>query len=758
MQSGSHIETTHEKEEKVAIKEIKPIPESSASISKELKIDFTKLTRPGYIYKIILPKLSRPFRILTLGCADGAANITDQVAELADQVAGGEAYDLILVLGDNLNKKVYSPSDKVFLTHFHNIFAKYPKLKNIPKIVIFGNHDVMDGYGYQQKMQDAQAFHTFLKLTQHSETGNIEYVIDPETNQAAYDPEKIALFMPKAEDTDEITIRYEDLQKSINQWILTSTHCAFDFGNEFEIICSNSSTLAVDSLSQISGKIDPFNQATWLSKIANRPSAPITKFLASHHPILITIDKRTCEGASDHPDYINDDQYESLAAKGIAELGENKEQNSNHTDVLRNLVFHPGDEKLGIPKGWGDKITAFICAHHHAKCFFHDGKHVQIISGGAGGPPPLQPRWSFKQHQHIHGFVKDNGVVILTIPQGPHPEILFDFHSLHSPHLCFSIDRGKSIQQPQTESVKKMQTMVIEACALYQDYLAKNPLRVGLFSQIPTQIKMFSFVPKLGHYLKKYAGKINDEVPDDVNAVDELRNYFNAFEIINAEQAFSYLQNLLIKLSNYHKWREIFHQTLMEHYKLGYDDFIQSAIELDKKIDETSSKATEKETEKKAAEDLVITPTDISPPMTTSLLSKQIGQKQVILKSPPNPLTPGLFTSVRAVVVGTPKRPIFPVYQPRHSSPVSIPGSEAREHKKKNKQSPHLSGSRKYISASPALVTDTGTLTPQGTDLDSATQQITPKSLPPLERATSLDNEPDSPRLEDLMGIPMTPQ
>ncbi|MHB1948698.1 MAG: metallophosphoesterase family protein [Gammaproteobacteria bacterium] len=794
MQSGSQIDVTPEKDEKSSHQEA----EINSTAPSESKVDFQKLTRPGYIYKIIPPqpkdekerKSSRPFRMFTLGCADGAYDITAKVAELMERLAKGEEYDLILVLGDNMDGRVKTRDATLFLTHFHNIFAKHEKLKKIPKIVIHGNHDLLDHNGLNQDMLNAQIQHSYLKLTKNAETGDMEYVIDPETGNPALDMEKIALFTPKSDTDEEIIIPYEELQKSENQWIMASTHCAFDWGSEIEIICSNSSTFVAEALAQINGDKNPLNQAAWLSSIANKPTAPATKILASHHPIVTTIDKRIIKYASDHPDYISDTQYSTLVEMNLAktENGEKEgEATSNHTEILKNLIFHPGDEALKIPKGFGDKITVFVSAHHHAIHLYHDGKQVQIVSGGMGGPPPLQNRWSFKNNEFVHAFVCDNGIVGFTIPREKDPNILFDIHCLNSPHLQFSLKDAKLLRQPLTEEAASLRQMVIEACTEYQNYLAEYPPQVHW--QIPKQVKILSSVWFIGKYAKRFAGKVNDVVTDDVSYVDILKNYFNAVEPFEYQQSIVYLRAILTNLAKFPKWHQIFHNALMKHYEISYDDFITSSVSLTKKVMPVESKPEHPT----PAMTSVVEPLDFSPNvMMPTLFKNKSLLSNSLLKSPktPNkspkkePLQPlgapsgrGLFTSVKAVLVGTPRKIPFGNFNRWRSTPVTIPAEKKNAMKfeagslplfssfVKNYPISPLAAQMQTATTTPMLIPNRNTLEPETTIVTAASSWPQPTEHMPLFMASVNDmqaDQPSSPKdkpiVDEEPASPITPK
>ncbi|MEO8401520.1 MAG: metallophosphoesterase, partial [Gammaproteobacteria bacterium] len=621
------------------------------------------LTRPGRVYKIIPPRhssssssdekeskhsVSAPLRFFTLGCADGGVKATARVAVLMEKLASGEEYDLILILGDNFDGAVKTRDSTTFLSHLHHIFAKHPKLKNIPKIAILGNHDLIDKKNrFSSEMLWSQVNHTYTKLVLNSKTNELEYAINPETGASLLDQEKIDLFMPKSSDAEVVSVPYEALTAFENQWYMFSSHFSVLWGDDTEIFCTNTSRLASESLARIrynkkiEKTIDPMNQALWLEERMKK-SAAQTKIFLGHHPVVETIDKRVVN--SDHPDYVRTEEYEQFVELGMAEQ-KNGYPVSNHTDILRNILFHPGNEKLDIPKGIGEQITIFIAAHHHAEHLLHDGKRIQIVAGGMGGDkkdhPDLQNRFSFEKPDSIRTFMKNNGVVTLFIPAGKNPDIIADFFGLNDPklqltyqdtvHLRFSLKNNLILTKHiYDKNLHHLHDNILNACEEFQVYLSSHP-------PVPWQ------VPHLGGFMP-YQGKVLDTVSEDITFVDALKNACNYYEPLSFEKMIELLKNVLKELTylansrykvmnqaflvNYDRWYAIFNEVLIKNYKISYEDFIQhnSLTALCFKLSS-------------------VTNSDSNKPKSLLTESLALG----------SPEGRGLFSSTKPVLIGTPK-------------------------------------------------------------------------------------------------------
>lgn len=561
---------------------------------KEQKIDIL----PGVRIKIIPPKIADskeqpPLKIFTLGCADGAVKATARVAELMERVASGEHFDLIFILGDNFDGKVKSRFSPTFLTHFHHIFAKCPNLKSIPKIAIPGNHDVIDEYNnLNQDMLSAQVLHTYTKLKSNPVTEELEYVLDSESGEPAYDLDKIKLFTPAPDRLNEIEIHYEDMLKFENQWYMFSSFFSVNWGDT-EIICANTSTLASEYVAYyIDGTQNPFNQAAWLFSYIPSLSAS-TVIFAGHHPIVMTNDKRVI--CSDHPDYINKMEYKKLSDKKLAAFRDDTiTPSNNHTDILGNIVFHPGDESGNLPQGFGNKVSVFLAAHHHAMHLYKKDKRIQIVSGGMGGesrndPPNMQNRFSFADSEALLTFLKNNGTVSLSIPMGKNPDIIVDLYAISDPaiqlneigniHLKYSLSSSRFIRMTGDTPLEKLRDLIIQTCSRYQDYLSKNPLIK------PWQIPTLFFIPE------RFQGKVYDSVYDDYIFVDALKNYCQSAELVTYDHLILYLKSVLASLTRFPEWHAYFNEMLKTNYDISYDDFVNSLVKTLEKpaaISETS--------------------------------------------------------------------------------------------------------------------------------------------------------------------------
>lgn len=581
--------------------------------------DLKKLTQPGRTYKIIPPGFLKPLkskesikpeplRLFTLGCADGGVEATRKVAELMSRIASGELFDLIIILGDNFSSKdpATHRAHSAFLTHLQNIFAAHPTLRKIPTFVILGNHDVIDNDGiFRPDMMEAQILHTYTKLNYDPKTYELSYAKDKITQEAEYDFAKIALFYPKTEDPyEEIVIHYEHLLIFDNMWFMFARHFSILWGDDIEIIAANTNTLAKEFLHYVEAGTDksPLNQITFLLHRTNVSTAK-TLMCAAHHPIVHTNDKRTVH--SDHPDYVNEEDCKKLIEKGLI-----KDHTTNHTDILGNIFFHPGNTTLGIPKGPGHRINVFIVAHHHAQDFYKNGNKIQIKAGGAGGPPPLQNRFSFDKPQFLPTFMKNNGVVTIKITPAPQPQLDVDLYGIADPkiqltgvdpHVRFSLELNSSsleevfqgvdrttsfppkvsklveeyaltepVSRTQHEDVEMVKQSVIKACKEYQIYLSVNPP--------PRPWQAPSWVPKIG-------GKIYDSQNDDVVFVDALLNYFNSCEVLTLEDSVLYLHRICLKLKPVHfpEWAKIFNGVLNELFAITYENFISSTSPLSTK-------------------------------------------------------------------------------------------------------------------------------------------------------------------------------
>lgn len=507
---------------------------NSENENNEQKIDWDKLTSPGYTYafksfssheekEVKESKESKDepsFTFYALGCADNGVESQKAVAELMNKIASSDKKpDLIIFLGDNFTSHgVDYCHDTIFNTHFHSIYQS-PELKvlnEIPCVVILGNHD-----SDMPNMNPAK----IMAQIQHS------YYEKTEENKPKFDMDKVQLFTPQNGSSNVVELNVDQFKKQKNKWNMPSRYFSMRFAKNKEMFFIDSNTYVkeyVEFVLNKDGNKNANKQTEWLEKAAK--NSDTFKLLFLHHS-LHTVGKRTI--CHDTTDYLSANDLALLKQAGIV---------GNYNEILREILYRQGLE-----------FDAVFAAHDHSMYYHVDKtrKLCQIVAGGAGGP--LQNRYNYDNYERTPCFLKDNGFVKVEIPSGSQLEMFLNFYTVGGYHLKFSHKSLAPIRPLREDKLAKLGELVITACDEYQDYLAKNP-------QLPWT----------------FANKVLDVVWDDILNVDDLKNYFNRMDALDWETSVTYLKTALAKCAaakSFPKWQEIFNK-LLKNYQTSYDRFI----------------------------------------------------------------------------------------------------------------------------------------------------------------------------------------
>lgn len=605
---------------------------------------------------------SSGFTFFALGCGEHDPASKKIVAELMNEIAekDGKSPDFITLLGDNFEDvgPTYHSFSKGFDQVYHSRNLIW--IAGIPFLVIPGNHD--HGFPIYPRPKELNPF----RITANN---NNKDLIDLEVyhtygadEKGALDPKRVELFKKGELDLAEL--------KSKGQtWNMPGRYYAVELDDKRELFFIDSNTFAREYIEYyIKGNKKLNKQPFWLEQVAKNPET--LKLLFLHHS-LHTVGKRS--GCFDLDEYLSKEEITLLVEQKLITEKESKEISYN--EVLRRIF-----KKLGLT------FDLVFAAHDHSMYHYNNQNEVdpeekkgesllrQVVAGGAGGD--LQNRYSFNESTQC--FLKHHGFVKVTVPPKKDQPVIIDYYTVAKPELLKLGIKGHHLrfshndviphkEAPDEAGVKELKELVISAC---KHYLKINPPSKNKFPVPFIELGKDSYIPFPGVTAKV----IEQLVPDDPFYADDLQNHFNRYEANTFEASINYLKYALAKSP---ALNEVFKLALQKSYNLTFQQFQEMSVgalkdsflkpKISETIESTPSKAEpmalvpEKEVKEEKKEEQAANSWrmlgGLSKLFMNILPGKEIKTKEpaTSLAKPgslPKPLSPGLFSSTKPIIVG----------------------------------------------------------------------------------------------------------